>query len=892
MNLASRDQKYPMQELTPMLRQYLQLKEEYPDCILFFRMGDFYEMFFEDAEEASPALEIALTTRDKGKENPVPMCGIPHHAIDNYVAKLLKKGYRVAICEQVEDPSEARGIVKREVIRVVSPGLITDIGEIEAKEDNYISGIVHDDGRWGASFLDFSTGKFITTELSDLSEVLEEIHKLNPREVVMPEDLEGHASTELLDIALSDTLVNYTNTSSFDIDTAVKIISETFNIMGVDGLGLKDSSLALTAAGGLLRYVTDCQKGDISHLSYPGLYAPSEFMIVDEVTERNLELSKTIYEGTKSGSLLSLIDSTTTPMGGRLLRQWLNYPLTDINSINDRLDAVEKFAQDINETQELRENLSHIADLERLAGKVSLRSAGARDIVNLSQSLKRLPDIIEKLELFELDKLNTIIDTPDDFSELTEKIDITIVESPPLNLKDGGLINDGIDSDLDELREISRSGKDWIIGLETEERQKTGIKKLKVRFNRVFGYFIEVTNSQLDLVPENYIRKQTLVGAERYITPELKDYEAKVLGAEERIKRLEYDIFTELRELVREWIPEIKRAGAIIATIDTLTNLSVVAVDLGFSRPVVNDSRSILIEGGRHPMVERSLPQGSFVPNDVYIDCDTDQLLIITGPNMAGKSTIIRQVAIITLMAQMGSFVPARKSEIGVVDRVFTRVGASDSLVRGQSTFMVEMIETANILNNATGKSLVILDEIGRGTSTFDGISIAWSVAEYIHDDAKLRPRTLFATHYHELAELATIKERVKNYNISVKEWNEQIIFLRKMTKGVASHSYGIEVARLAGLPPDVLRRAREILDNLEKGEFTSQGVPTIASGDDVKIAGKDEQLDLFSNGIDGKLVTQILDELAGTDVHEMTPIDAMNKLDELVKKIKKIKNP
>ncbi|MBN1572026.1 MAG: DNA mismatch repair protein MutS [Deltaproteobacteria bacterium] len=874
-----------MQDLTPMLRQYHKIKEDYPDCILFYRMGDFYEMFFEDAMEASPVLEIALTTRDKGKENPVPMCGVPYHAAENYISRLLKNGYKVAICEQVEDPAKAKGIVRREVVRVVTPGLSGEIGGIESKENNYIAGLVKGGDRWGASFLDFSTGEFRTTELDDVFELIDEISKLNPREVVMPEGMEGEADAEPLYTVFSHLLITYMDPSPFSTESAAKTICEIFNLGSVDGLGIKETPLALSATGGLLRYVVDYQRGEAFHLSFPRLYVPSEFMLVDDVTKRNLELVKTLYEGARSGSLLSLLDRTVTSMGGRLLRGWINYPLTDVTEIQSRLDAVESFYNDRGGTLEITEMLSQISDIERIVGRVSTNIAGPRDLAALSGSLKMIPVVRESLERFKADAIDKITEGFAEFAELVEKIDKTLVESPPPSLRDGGIIADGVNEELDELRSISREGKDWILRIEEKERVRTKIPKLKIRYNKVFGYYIEVSNIHTDKVPNDYIRKQTLVSAERYITPELKEYEAKVLGADDRIKAIEYDIFVELRDWVKGWIRDIKAAAASIAALDVYTSLALCAIDLDFTKPVVDESLIIEIRDGRHPMVEKALPKGTFVANDISVDTSKKQLLIITGPNMAGKSTIIRQVAVIVLMAQIGSFVSASHARIGVVDRIFTRVGASDSIVRGQSTFMVEMVETANILNNATGRSLVILDEIGRGTSTFDGLSIAWAVAEYIHDNATLRPRTLFATHYHELTELSAVKERVKNYYISAKEWNGRMIFSRTIKEGVSSRSYGINVARLAGIPHEVIERAKAILENIERGEFTTRGIPALIAGDKAPERHTDSQLDLFYGD-----EREFFEEVAALDTQDMTPLDALNRLDEIVKKLKKIK--
>jgi DNA mismatch repair protein MutS len=873
-----------VEDLTPALRQYVQIKERYPDCILFFRMGDFYEMFFDDALTASPVLEVALTTREKNKQNPVPMCGVPYHAGDVYIAKLLKKGFKVAVCEQMEDPSTAKGLIRREVVRVVTPGLVSESTQLEEKEHNYIASIVGSGTTWGAAFLDFSTGELKAAQFDDAAQLADELFALGPKEAVLPEDQRGEGKNELLLLALADALVNYVDPRSFEPDAAEKTIMDVFGLAQLDGLGLSGRPLACAAIGGLLRYVSDYQRHDIAHISLPRLYAQSQFMVIDEVTRRNLELTRTIYEGAKRGSLLSLLDRTATPMGGRLVREWLNYPLVDTNDIERRLDAVGELVEKREAADTIREGLSRVADLERLVGRVSLRIAGGRDLVSLSDSLVEIPKIREGLSGFEAVAVAEIREGMADFSPLVEKIDATLVEAPPHSVREGGLIRDGVDEELDELREISRSGKDWIIKLEAEERKRTGIGSLKVRFNKVFGYYIEVTNSYLPMVPADYIRKQTLVGAERFITPDLKEYEAKVLGAEDRIKVIEHDLFVALRDEVREWIGAIKKVSGGLAALDVTAGLAAVAADYGYTRPEIDDGPVIAVTEGRHPMVERSLPAGSFVPNDITVDPKDRQLLVITGPNMAGKSTIIRQLAIIVLMAQMGSFVPARSAKIGIVDRIFARVGASDSLVRGQSTFMVEMVETANILNNATERSLVILDEIGRGTSTFDGISIAWAVAEYIHDSEGSRPRTLFATHFHELTELAAVKERVHNYHVAVREWNERIIFLRKLEEGVSSHSYGIEVARLAGIPPEVIGRAREILENLEKGEFTPQGVPTIAAGGGGVARKGRPQLDLFSDAKE-----EIIAEIGAMDIYRLTPLQVMKRVDELREKIKKM---
>ncbi|MBN1880535.1 MAG: DNA mismatch repair protein MutS [Deltaproteobacteria bacterium] len=866
-----------MSDLTPMLRQYMSIKEEYPDCVLFFRMGDFYEMFFDDAREAAPILEIALTTRDKNRENPVPMCGIPYHAAESYIEKLVNRGRKVAVCEQVEDPSQAKGIVRREVIRVVTPGLSAALGKFNAAENNYLCGVSHKDDRFGAAFLDFSTGVFQITELSDLGELMDQLAGRNPQEVVLSEDEENSPLADRLSRTLGGALVNFTDNSRFGTDRAVSVLTEVYDLAGIEGLGLGGHPLALTAAGGVLSYVVDYKLGDVTHLSLPRLYLPTDFMIIDEVTGKNLELFRTVYEGRRTGSLLSVMDRTTTSMGARLLKRTLAQPMIDRREIERRHDLVQELVERQEKTDELVSLLADMADLERIAGRVSTRIANPRDVAALASSLGRIGPIRRILEGFESVTAASLAGDLDDFSPLIRRIVSTLVESPPHTLRDGGLIKDGVDEELDELREISRTGKQWIIDLEKSERRRTGINSLKVRFNKVFGYYIEVSNTNLQMVPEDYIRKQTLVSAERFITPELKEFEAKVLGAQDRITALEYDIFVKLREEVRDWIPMIQKGAGSLAALDMLLSFAVVAREHDFIRPIMTDKREIDITGGRHPMVEGFLPSGSFVPNDVHLDAEHEQLLIITGPNMAGKSTIIRQVALIVLMAHTGSFVPAEKATIGIVDRIFSRVGASDSIARGQSTFMVEMVETANILNNATERSLVILDEIGRGTSTFDGVSIAWAVAEYLHDSDTHTPLTLFATHYHELTELAVLKERIKNYTISVREWNGRIIFVHKMQPGSASHSYGIEVARLAGLPSRVLARAREILQDLEEGELLRLDDPeSAAAGSRPHPSG---QLDLLS-----AVTSPVVERLRRIDVNTLTPLDALSTLDELIR--------
>lgn len=870
-----------MPTTTPMMRQYLEIKADYPDAILFFRLGDFYEMFLDDAVTASRVLDITLTSRNKGSAEEVPLCGIPYHSCQPYIARLIEQGYKVAICEQVEDPKTAKGIVRREVVRVITPGLVVDSDTLQPKENNYLLALAAGEGdRWGMAVLDITTGEFRTTEVQGVEGVRSELASSNPREVLLPEAEEDDVLPRLLAGALADRVVNRLPAWVYEPDRAREEICRYFRAGSLEPFGCAELPAAVLAAGAVLHYLEETQKGGVPQVRTLQTYHNQDFMVLDDATRRNLELTATLYDGGRKGSLLGVLDRTMTAMGGRKLRHWIHHPLVDVKQIGARLDAVAELADRSLVRLDLRAALDGIYDLERLSARIAMANANAKDLVALRASLERLPALAEELSALEATLMADLAGQVDPLDDVKELIATAIVDDPPFVLREGGIIRDGFHEELDELRQVAREGKGWIARLEQEERKRTGISTLKVRFNKVFGYYIEVTRTHLDRVPEDYQRKQTLANAERYITPVLKEYEDKVLGAEERLVDLEYQLFQEVRQQVAAQGARIQGTAGALAAVDVLAALAEVAGTRGYVRPRVDDSGVLRIVEGRHPVVETMNLAERFVPNDVELDTREHQLLIITGPNMAGKSTFMRQVALIVLLAQMGSMVPAKEATIGVVDRIFTRVGASDNLARGQSTFMVEMTETANILNHATAKSLVILDEIGRGTSTFDGVSIAWAVAEYLHDHAPVAAKTLFATHYHELTELAVTRERVKNYNIAVKEWNDQIIFLRKIVKGGASHSYGIQVGRLAGLPEAVIARAKEILGNLEAGEFVREGMPRLARSHRARPEPPpNPQLSLFAGGADP--LRQRLDEV---EVSVLTPLEALNLVDELKK--------
>jgi len=860
-----------------MMRQYLEIKADYPDAILFFRMGDFYEMFLDDAVKASRILGITLTCRNKNSDGPeIPLCGIPYHSCAPYIAKLVEAGEKVAICEQTEDPKLAKGIVKREVVKVVTPGLVIEDASLSPKENNYLLALYADQARYGLAFLDLSTGEFRVTELADLQAALAEITCINPREVILPADFREPAKAKGIAHLIADRTVTYFEEWVYDADYCRRLIGNQFKGATPASLGCDGLPVALLAAGAVLHYLVETQKGNAPHVTSITPYSESEHLLLDESTRRNLELTATLSEGKRKGSLLGLMDRTVTAMGGRKLKQWINYPLMDLKKICHRQDAVEELLGAPATRAEIRTLLSGVYDLERLNGRISLASASAKDLAALKGSLSRIPAVKEKIAPCTGQLLRDLDAGTDPLFDLCALIESAIVENPPFVLREGGVIADGYNAELDELRAISREGKGFIARLEAQEKGRTGITSLKIRYNKVFGYYIEVTKANVAAVPEDYIRRQTLANAERYITPELKEYEEKVLGAEDRIRELEFSLFQGVREAAAAEGERIARTADRLATLDVLVSLSELSHDRGYCRPLIHEGGELSITEGRHPVIEEIHSSERFVPNDTLLDNGENQLVIITGPNMAGKSTFMRQVALITLMAQMGSFVPAEAARIPLVDRIFTRVGASDNLARGHSTFMVEMMESAAILRGATTKSLVILDEIGRGTSTFDGVSIAWAVAEFLHDNKLHAAKTLFATHYHELTELAVTRPGIKNFNIAVKEWNERIIFLRKIVPGGASHSYGIQVARLAGLPQEVIDRAKEILVNLEKGEYGEGGVPRLARGR--QKPAPSPQLSLFGVPNDDRL----RDRLKRVEVTTLTPLEALNLVDEL----------
>jgi len=858
-----------------MIKQYLQIKSQYPDSILFFRMGDFYEMFFEDAQIGSKELDIALTSRDKGQKDSVPLCGVPYFAAETYISKLLQKGYKVALCDQVEDPKLAKGIVKREVVRVFTPGLAMDAIHLGTGENNYLMGFCAEGEVFGLAFFDISTGELKTCQISGFEPFLNEALRNEPKEILTFRKFQEHPCFERFKKSFENGLINFLDDSRYDSDHPVSKIQ--------DHSIFQRAPLAALATEMVLHYAEESQKKTLFPLQPISFYQLQDFMVIDEVTKRNLELTQPLFEQGKKGSLFWVLDETMTAMGSRKLKQWLNYPLMDIRQIEGRLEGVSELKEKKIERKQLKESLKGIQDIERLASRIYLGHANARDLIGLKNSLQNLPVLKTTLQTFTSPIVKELTSEIEGFDDLCQLLESSIVDNPSLTIKEGGIIKPNYDKELDELRKIGKEGKRWILQLEAEEKKRTGISSLKVRYNQVFGYYIEVTKTNLHLVPENYVRKQTLVNAERFITPELKEFEAKVLGAEEAICQLEYRLFEDIRRRVSDETSMLQKTASAIAVIDILASMAEIADRYRYVRPMIDDEDEIIIREGRHPILERMNLSERFVPNDTRLNTREHQILIITGPNMAGKSTYLRQVALIVLMAQMGSFIPADEARIGVVDRVFTRIGALDNIMRGQSTFMVEMMETARILNQATSRSLVILDEIGRGTSTFDGLSIAWAVVEYLHDHPLLNPKTLFATHYHELTELALTKEGVKNYNVAVKEWAGEIIFLRKIVEGGTNRSYGIQVARLAGLPIKTIDRAKEILFNLEKGELDAMGMPKIATS---KIPASKPK-----PPIQPSLFVQpdpIRSELKKIKIDQLTPIEALNILNELKKKAEK----
>jgi DNA mismatch repair protein MutS len=860
--------------MTPMLRQFMEAKEAYPDSILFFRMGDFYEMFFEDAEKASRILGITLTSRGSYNGKKVPMCGVPHHSSKSYIAKLIESGSKVAVCEQVEDPRVSKGVVKREVIRVVTPGSVVEEIDVDSRRNLYMAAISAGNDSYGLAYVDLSTGEFRVTEVKEWRELLDELGRIDPAELLIPETDNLSYRKEL-----SSYRVEILGRDEYQAERAEDILKEQLGVRSLAGFGCDDLKQGITAAGAVAHYLKETQKVNPNHIKEIITYRLGDYMFLDESTILNLELFETMRRRSIKGSLFNILDKTVTPMGSRLLKRWIAYPLVDVNKIRHRLAAVANFRDDAILREEIREQLNGIYDLERLNGRISLGRANARDLVALKLSILKLPEIKRLLADSTSELLADIAHNLDTLPDVAEIIDRALNDDPPVSLKEGGLIREGYNSELDELIKITRDGKAWIADLAQTEQKRTGISNLKIGYNRVFGYYIEISKANLNLVPSDYIRKQTLVNGERYITEPLKEYEEKVLGAEENRVELELEIFEGIRSEVALESQRIKETAVLIGKIDALAGLAEVADLNGYVCPEVKDIGDIDIVDGRHPVIEQTVKDEDFVPNDIHLDDREQQFLIITGPNMAGKSTILRQVALTVLIAQMGGFVPASRALIGVVDRIFTRIGASDDLTRGQSTFMVEMDETANILRHATTKSLVILDEIGRGTSTYDGLSIAWAVAEALHDRGGRGVRTLFATHYHELTELLASKYRAKNFNIAVKEWKDQIIFLRKLVPGGTSRSYGIQVARIAGIPEDVISRAKEILNNLEKGDIDDLGRPKLASSSISHEQQYNAQLNLFG-GYDQRLIKWIRD----LDISGMTPLEALVELDKIKK--------
>ena len=880
-----------MAELTPMMKQYMETKSQYQDCILFYRLGDFYEMFFDDALTASRELEITLTGKSCGQEERAPMCGVPYHAAESYLNRLVSKGYKVAICEQVEDPKQTKGIVRREVVRIVTPGTNLDTQALDETKNNYIMCIVYIADRYGVSIADITTGDYFVTELPDSARLMDEICQYSPSEIICNEafymsgidldDMKGRLGITIYSL----------DTWYFDDAVCRQKLLEHFKVSSFAGLGLEGYDCGIISAGALLQYLIETQKNSLANLTHITPYASGIYMMLDSSTRRNLELCETLREKQKRGSLLWVLDKTKTAMGARMLRKYVEQPLIDRTEILLRLDGVEELKEQAISREEIREYLSPVYDLERLIMKITYGSANPRDLMAFKTSLEMLPPIRCILGEMQSEVLKNIYGDIDALTDLYGLLKNAIQDDPPLTMKEGNIIRDGYHEDVDKLRRAKSDGKDWLAKLENDEREKTGIKNLRIKYNKVFGYYLEVTNSYKSMVPDYYTRKQTLANAERYITPELKELEDMILGAEDKLYALEYELYTEVRETIAEEVERIQNTAKAIAALDVFASLALVAERNHYVRPKINEKGIIDIKEGRHPVVEQMIPNDMFIPNDTYLDDRKNRIAIITGPNMAGKSTYMRQTALIALMAQIGSFVPATDADICVSDRIFTRVGASDDLASGQSTFMVEMTEVANILRNATSRSLLILDEIGRGTSTFDGLSIAWAVIEYISDTRLLGAKTLFATHYHELTELEGKINHVHNYCIAVKEKGDDIVFLRKIVKGGADKSYGIQVAKLAGVPDMVIERAKEIVEELTEGDITSR-VSEIAEKertpkkrakskkyDEVDIA----QMSLFDTVKDD----DVLEELKNIDVGNLTPIDALNMIYRLQNKLR-----
>ncbi len=868
---------------TPLMRQYFKIKSENPDTILLFRIGDFFETFEEDAKIASKVLGITLTKRSNGAAGDVPLAGFPHHAIDSYLPKLVRAGYRVAICEQMEDPKFAKGIVKREVVEIITPGATLSEKLLDHKKNNYLACFCVFNNLVGISFSDISTGDFYLYE-TNLSELTEQIQLINPSEILI----------QRKDKELFEKIINRNNLSIritkvedwvFNKDYCKEILTNHFNTVTLKGFGIDHFQNGLVAAGVVLHYLKETQKVNLSHINKISLFNSTDYMILDYATKRNLEIISSMQDGGKDGSLLSVIDETKTAMGGRLLKNWLSTPLKNEILIKQRLNAVEDLFKNKNKRNQINELLKNIGDLERLISKVSTGRANARDLISLKSSLENIPLIKNILSDFNDITLRKISDNLLELNDIIEKISEAIVKDPPASLTEGGIIKTGFSEELDELRQILFNGKDWLANLQQKERDRTQIPSLKINYNKVFGYYIEISNAHKNKIPDNYIRKQTLVNSERYITPELKEFEEKILNAEERINTLEYQLFNEIRIFVSQKTEEIQKNAKLIGMLDVFCNFANISEKYNYTKPEINSEDEINIIHGRHPVIERILPPGEkFTANDCYLDNKKQQIILLTGPNMAGKSVYLRQIGLIVLLAQIGCFVPADKATIGVVDRIFTRVGASDNISAGESTFLVEMQEAANILNNATSKSLILLDEIGRGTSTFDGISIAWAITEYLHENPKLSAKTLFATHYHELNEMADLFPRIKNFKVEVREYGDKVIFLHRVSPGKADHSYGIQVAMMAGLPQFVTNRAKEVLQNLESKELTPYEVKKerlrkIKTETDTQINLFEFQDDNFRN------------EIRKIEINNLTPIEALNKLNELKRKLENNEN-
>lgn len=871
--------------LSPMMQEYVKKKAQYKDCILFYRLGDFYEMFFQDALTVTKELELTLTGKDCGLEERAPMCGVPFHAAETYINRLIEKGYKVAICEQVEDPKKAKGLVKREVIRVVTPGTTLDAASLDESRNNYLMSVVATEGRFGCAIADITTGDCFLTEVDKPQKLLDEINKFVPAEIICNDAffMSGVDTDDLknrLGICVFPLDAWY-----FDDSLCKRTLMEHFHVNALEGLGIQDYDSGVIASGALFLYLQETQKSALSHMAGIRPYAAEKFMLIDSSSRRNLELVETLREKNKRGSLLWVLDKTKTAMGARTLRSYVEQPLIDAEKINERLEALEELNQSPMLRDEIREYLNPVYDLERLISRISYQSANPRDLIAFSSSLEMLPYIRQIIKDFKSPLLTKICEDMDPLEDIAQLIRSAIVEEPPLAQKDGGIIREGYNSDVDKFRRSRTDGKKWLTELEARERERTGIKNLKIKYNRVFGYSLEVTNSSKDLVPENYIRKQTLTNAERYVTQELKDLEDMILGAEDKLYALEYELFCDVRDKVGAEVVRIQKTAKAVAALDVFASLALVAQRNNFVRPKINENGVLDIKNGRHPVVEQMIENDMFIANDTYLDNQKKRISIITGPNMAGKSTYMRQTALIVLMAQIGSFVPAEKANIGIVDRIFTRVGASDDLASGQSTFMVEMTEVANILRNATSRSLLILDEIGRGTSTFDGLAIAWAVIEHISDTKLCGAKTLFATHYHELTELEGKIPGVNNYCIAVKEKGDDIVFLRKIVKGGADKSYGIQVARLAGVPDPVIRRAKELVEELSDADITAAVKDLTAPKKKQKIVY--DQVDMAQMSLfDTVQDNDIVEEIKNLDMSHLTPMEAMNILYNLQNKI------